>query len=162
MKVSQEAEDRLQQLAEGGKLNPENVVREAEADKTSPLRDYFTWNNKLAAHKYRLEEARALIRSVKIEVTHNEVVVTIPKYVHDPGLNDEGDEDEDAKPGRKQGYIETLSAENDLELARQIVKAELTQALSHLRRANRVAEALGISDEIGGMIATGAAIFERI
>lgn len=45
----------------GGILRPEDVVSEARNNQ-SPLHDYFDWNNTSAAHAYRLEQARRLIR----------------------------------------------------------------------------------------------------
>jgi hypothetical protein len=49
-----------------GGLTAERVVDEAKDD-NSPLHDFFTWSNKDAAKKYRLEQARHLIRSVVVE-----------------------------------------------------------------------------------------------
>lgn len=50
-----------------GRLDPADVVTEARAD-TSPLHRYFTWDDTTAAEQYRLDQARALIRRVKIEI----------------------------------------------------------------------------------------------
>ena len=36
---------------------------------TSPLHDYFTWDNKKAGEAFRKHQARNLVRSIKIEVT---------------------------------------------------------------------------------------------
>lgn len=55
-------------------LLPEEVVSYAK-DKNNPLHDYFTWNNKEAGDAYRLEEARALIRRVKVERPANIVPI---------------------------------------------------------------------------------------
>ncbi len=43
-----------------GMLNPEDVVAEAKS-KDSPLHPKFTWDNSVAGHLYRLQEARKLI-----------------------------------------------------------------------------------------------------
>lgn len=50
-----------------GKLTPEQVVAEA-ADPDHTLHPYFTWDDTVAAHKYRLLQAAHLIRSCKIRV----------------------------------------------------------------------------------------------
>lgn len=50
----------------GGVLQPETVVREAEP-KSSPLHSRFTWDDSEAAHQYRIWQARQLIR-VSVEV----------------------------------------------------------------------------------------------
>jgi hypothetical protein len=52
-----------------GILKPQVVV-DAARDPSSPLHDRFTWDDSVAAEKYRLEEARNLIRLV-IEVIPN-------------------------------------------------------------------------------------------
>jgi hypothetical protein len=44
-----------------GALNPQAVV-EAAHNKNSALHDHFQWDNSAAAHQYRLEQARKLIR----------------------------------------------------------------------------------------------------
>src|SRR3990167_6335318 len=66
----------LQRIAEanGGLLNPETVVKEAR-HKRSPLHGSFTWDNTRAAHLWRLEQARHMIRVVvyvepRTEKTH--------------------------------------------------------------------------------------------
>jgi len=45
----------------GGVLRPEDVVDEAR-DPRSPLHDQFDWDDSEAAHKWRLHQARNLIR----------------------------------------------------------------------------------------------------
>ena len=50
-----------------GVLNA-NVVVDAASLKGSPLRECFQWDNTIAAHMYRLEQARHLIRSVHYQV----------------------------------------------------------------------------------------------
>lgn len=44
-----------------GLLRPEDVVRAAKP-KSSPLHDRFDWNDGTAAHSWRLEQARHIIR----------------------------------------------------------------------------------------------------
>lgn len=48
-------------------LTPEIVVEEAAANR-HPLHDQFEWDDRLAAHKHRLDQAARLIRYVKIRV----------------------------------------------------------------------------------------------
>lgn len=58
----------LEQIREenGGHLPPEQVIEYAE-DPASPLHDFFEWDDNLAAHQFRLAQARRLIRRVKFE-----------------------------------------------------------------------------------------------
>jgi hypothetical protein len=51
-----------------GLLQPEAVVAKARSA-SSPLHSHFEWDNTIAAHQYRLEQARHLIR-VSFEVLH--------------------------------------------------------------------------------------------
>jgi hypothetical protein len=44
-----------------GILRPEDVIKEAEK-LSSPLHSSFEWDDKIASHEYRLEQARKLIR----------------------------------------------------------------------------------------------------
>ncbi len=46
---------------EDGRILPEDVV-EAARDKKSPLHNQFDWNDTLAAKKWRIEQARELLR----------------------------------------------------------------------------------------------------
>lgn len=48
---------------EKGEFRPQDVVDAAKSD-SHPLHRAFEWNDDIAAEKYRLEQARAIIRSV--------------------------------------------------------------------------------------------------
>jgi hypothetical protein len=122
-----------------GILRPESVVAAAK-DPASPLHNYFTWDDVEAAHKYRLDQARALIRSVKIEITVEERVVKSVAYVRDPGL-----------PAHAQGYTPVASIRPRSEVAYEVVAAELARAESALERAHKVADVLGLDAEISAM-----------
>ncbi len=59
----------------GGVLHPEDVIERAK-DKENVLYKYFDWDDNQAAHKYRLEQARHLIRvSVRMLVTDEEPIM---------------------------------------------------------------------------------------
>jgi hypothetical protein len=49
-----------------GELTPPAVV-DAARDKKSPLHRHFEWDDNVAANKYRLDQARSLIRSIHVE-----------------------------------------------------------------------------------------------
>lgn len=57
----------LRRLADenGGVLTPQIVVESAKKP-DSPLHDYFEWDNRAAADKWRLNQARNLIMSIEI------------------------------------------------------------------------------------------------
>jgi hypothetical protein len=50
----------------GGKLTPKAVVDTARDDK-HPLHPHFEWNDAAAAESYRLDQARNLIRVIRVE-----------------------------------------------------------------------------------------------
>lgn len=56
----------LEIQAAAGYLTPEAVV-EAARSEDSPLHGRFEWNDSVAAERYRKDQARDLIRSVKVE-----------------------------------------------------------------------------------------------
>ncbi|MGB3830902.1 MAG: hypothetical protein WA975_03450 [Mesorhizobium sp.] len=65
-------------------LTPEDVLADAKND-NSPLHGYFEWSDTEAAHQYRLQQARGLIRSVvAIYVREDAPAVRTRAYVHVP------------------------------------------------------------------------------
>lgn len=50
----------------GGRLQPEDTV-DAARDPKSALHPHFDWDDTVAAEKWRLEQARLLIRSIRVE-----------------------------------------------------------------------------------------------
>jgi len=55
-------------LAVKGHLKPKNVV-EAASNRRNVLHKFFEWDDKLAAHGYRIDQARILIRAITIQDT---------------------------------------------------------------------------------------------
>ena len=63
-------EDKIKELhrlekKNGGHLLPEKVIEAARAE-NSPLHDEFEWDDSIAAHKHRIEQAEHLIRRYRI------------------------------------------------------------------------------------------------
>tara|TARA_Y100000310_G_scaffold74364_2_gene70543 strand:+ start:782 stop:1288 length:507 start_codon:yes stop_codon:yes gene_type:complete len=80
-------------LANGGQLTPERVVGEA-AKKRSPLHPHFEWDDKIAAHEHRLDQARYIIRMVAVEMDdpeEGEEPVMIRAFVSIPDDPDDPD-----------------------------------------------------------------------
>jgi hypothetical protein len=62
--AKKDVQDELQRIAEKyGGLRPSEVVAEAKS-KESPIHSEFEWNDGKAAHAYRLNQARTLIRVI--------------------------------------------------------------------------------------------------
>ena len=76
--------EELEALAVDGVLNPERVV-EAARNPNSSMHGQFDWDDSTAAHEYRLSQARALIKRVKVNVirTDNEIV-KVSSYIRSP------------------------------------------------------------------------------
>lgn len=146
--VSAEARAVIQQLAQQDELTPERLVAHKEQP-DSPLREYFTEDVGEAAHKRWLDEARALIRRVRVEIVVDEVVLSAPRYTHDP-------------ESTGAGYIEVLSVRSDENRSRLVILQELRRAVSALRRANEVAAILGMSAEIGRLITAVTTVQENM
>ena len=56
------------------------VVDDAR-DPESPLHKHFEWDDEIAASAYRIDKARAIIRSVKVVVKNERIVVFAPAYI---------------------------------------------------------------------------------
>jgi hypothetical protein len=105
--------------------------------KTSPLHTVFEWDEKKAAHAYRIAQARSLIRSVKIEITTETTVIKTVAYLRDPDL-----------PNEEQGYVSVASLRGDPERARAAIVQEFSRAAGALRRARELAVALDLVGEV--------------
>lgn len=120
----------------GGRVTASQVVTAAR-NKDSALHSWFTWNIKEAAEERWLEQARALIRSVRVEVTTTHFTVQAPAYVRDPTVDP-----------RLQGFASLARLRTDDDASREAVVNEFARASAALARAKHVAVALGLSDEI--------------
>jgi hypothetical protein len=95
----------LTQLAydHGGKVEPKELLN-AASDAEHPLHRLFEWDNDVAANKYRLIQARQIIKCVQYEVTTGTLTVDLPMFVR--VVN--GNELPAAKPGP--GYVTLTTA----------------------------------------------------
>jgi len=115
-----------------GTLTPELVVG-AAAKEESPLHRHFEWDDGKAAHQHRLEQARSLIRTVRIEVRIDNKEITTFRYVRDPSVHAD-----------EQGYISVTVLRNDPQRAEILVRQEFDRADACLARAEELATALGV------------------
>ncbi len=141
-KKLQAIQDRLESIRakHDGRLTPEDVVKDAKSVK-SPLHDRFPWDDKTAAHERRLDIARTLIRSIRVEVRTEKRDVVVPMYVRDP---------EAAQ--NEQGYTSLLEIKSDETVAKESLTYEFRRAISALERAVDIGEVLGIGDEVTKLI----------
>lgn len=100
-----------------GQLTPEVVLKAAESKK-NPLHGYFEWDDTAAARKYRIEQAKYLIRSIVVKYEGNAEPRQLRAYV--------SVKDHEAKPK----YVTTETALGDAEYRQQVLAkawAELQQ-----------------------------------
>jgi hypothetical protein len=109
----------------GGAVEPEQIVTSAKR-KTSVLHTYFEWDDTAAAHEYRLDQARHLIRS--IEVVTTDEGETVNKF-HSVTVLTPGAEAE------RRAYVTVERAMSDDELRVQIVRQLYAQAQAFVRQA---------------------------
>jgi len=123
-------EDALKELkaieSRAGKLTPEQVVTVA-ADEASALHGCFTWDDSEAAAKWRLDEARAIIRSVRIETVIEDRTIRSVAYVRDP-----------TQESSEAGYVATMRVRKPD--AVEVVRSELNAVAALLERAQGIAE----------------------
>ena len=135
---------RLAQLDKRDKcLTPEAVVQDARNPK-SPLRAGFPdefWDDSWAAHQHRLELARGLIQTFRVEVTNVDRGYAAPLYVHDPDL-----------PPKVQGYKNIASFAKDEEAGERLLEQEFARVVSLLERCAAVADNLGLRKRFLAML----------
>jgi hypothetical protein len=147
MKLTEDAVQELNALAgRSGKLTPEQVLEAAE-NESSALHGCFTWDDGEAAAKWRIEEARELIRSVRIEVIINERTIRSVAYVRDP-----------AKETNQAGYIDAMKVRKQ---SPDVIRNELTAIIALVARAIGIAEVQNRGD-VAGMLATVSDKLESI
>lgn len=116
-----------------GQLTPEAVL-EAAIDPASPLHKSFTWDDETAGHAYRLDQARALIRSVRYEVHTRKTVVSSVRYVRD------------ARAEKDAGYV-NIARVDEAGLADATVESEIARATAMIQRGRGIAAALDRESE---------------
>ncbi len=127
MKLTDAALQEIKALEDrAGKLTPEQVI-EAAADESSALHGCFTWDDSEAAAKYRLDEARELIRSVRIETVIEERTIRSVAYVHDP-----------RREQNESGYVNVLRVRKPD--AVEVMRTELNSIAALLERAHGIAQ----------------------
>lgn len=78
-------------LKRDGSLTASGVVSEAKK-KTSPLHSLFEWDESKAAHKFRLNQARTVIRKMNVFIEEaEEKIVHVPVIVADESGSQEGE-----------------------------------------------------------------------
>lgn len=137
-----------------GKLTATLVVRESDPRNTEgvakKLSKHVGWHlqDADAAQKYREDCARAVIRSSEPElILLGVMTIESPYYVHDPTK----------EPG-EQGYVPLAQIKTHAEVAEDTMRAERLRAVSLLRRAYAIAQALELEGDAADMLAALGAL----
>ena len=74
-----------------GDVDPRVLVTEASSE-SHPLHDRFEWDDARASESWRLEQASAIIRSVRVRVVSSDEDLSVRKYYagRDTGISDPG------------------------------------------------------------------------
>lgn len=134
----------------GDVLKPEDIVLEA-TDPMHPLHDRFEWDDAKAAHEHRIEQARALIRSVRVDVKIETKTVNAVYYVRDPRL-----------PQTEAGYVSLPRIRSEKELATAALREEFKRILALLERARDLSIVLGQEEELEGELRRFRALAARL
>ena len=146
--MTTEQTEYLRSLERNGKLTAEQVL-DAAKPAESPIHDCFEWENSTAAYLYRLDQARELIRRVRIEVVYEETTIKTVAYTRDP----------EAEKQNISGYVNLLSAKK--RVTSDIVAAEWLRVLSLAERALNITKAK--SDKLpAGMVERCEKVLELI
>jgi hypothetical protein len=118
-------------------ITPSLLVEEAK-NPESVLHHLFEWDDEKAGHAYRLDQARQIITSVKVNIVSETKMISAVSYVRDPRV-----------PGDQQGYVSIETLKTDKDLAKESIKLEFARAYSHLQKAKLHAEVLGMQNQVG-------------
>ena len=122
---------------ENNGITPSLLVEKAKSP-DSILHHLFEWDDQKAGHAYRLDQARQIITSVKINIINETKMISAVSYVRDPRV-----------PGDQQGYVSIETLRTDKDLARDSIKLEFARAYSHLQKAKLHAEVLNMQNQVG-------------
>lgn len=136
----------LRRLERNGRLTPQRVV-EAAKSKKSPLHEFFEWNDVVAAEAYRLDQARALIRTVGIRTETATRTATTVRYWRDPDM-----------PANEQGYVTVDKMREDPKLALRAITLALNRVAILLQPVQELAVVLGFEPQIDELLANVASL----
>jgi hypothetical protein len=120
---------------QNGRLESEDVVREARDD-ASPLHPIFDWDNEIAGEKWRIEQAKYLIRSIDVVIERSdEEAVPIRAFVS-------------VKRDEDRSYTSTVDALADPVLRAQVVEQAFRELEAWRKRHAELIEFARIFAEI--------------
>jgi hypothetical protein len=121
-------------VRQNGRIESEDVVREAR-EESSPLHPAFDWNDVSAAEKYRIEQAKYLIRSIEVVIDRGEESTPIRAFVS-------------VKRDEDRSYTSTVHALSDPALRAQVVEQAFRELEAWRRRHAELIEFARVFAEI--------------
>lgn len=139
--------DTLESLRDADGLLRIEAVIEAAEDPASPLHEHFEWDDGEAAHLYRLDQAREIIRAQRIPVKIGPTTIRAVTYI--PAVNQTG------------AYQVLRDVPPSSDLARSVMLSELSRVGGALGRARNIAAVLGLEAELDDLLAALSMVRER-
>lgn len=139
-------EAELRRLSIDGTVTPEQVVEAARPD-DAPLHGEFNWDDASAAHQHRLDQARTLIKSVRLVIRTSTIPFTSVAYVKDVRL----------EPSQ-QGYVPLRDLVSDEERASLTMDAELLRLNALIERVREIASVIGQRDRLDQYLMQAAGV----
>lgn len=133
-----------------GRITCESLI-DAARDPSHPWHNNFTWDDSLAAHERRMDQARHIINKIKIQIVMEEKTVSSVSYVRDPAL-----------PANEQGYRSVAQIRHEPDSAKKVLREEIERIRAHIQRGANLAAALDLEDEFEDLIRDADALSERL
>lgn len=135
----QRCEDLAARLKKPG-ATPEDVVDDAKK-KNAPYHDYFEWDDSVAGHEYRLNQARVMLRSIEVEVVLESGDIQKTRAFHCIVVN--GDEKE---------YVSQSQVFSNAEWSAQIVEKAMNEARAWCQRYRQYSALAGVCNTLEEML----------
>jgi hypothetical protein len=132
-KITVEVINEIESVKKECGLTPENLLEKAK-HKKNPLHDLFEWNDSLAAHRYRLQQARVLINEIKVIIEDKEY------YLYENVKVEIGDSDDTDRE-----YKNCFEIKDDDDLRQQMI-AKAIKELAYWKEKHKF-----YSDELKGL-----------
>lgn len=134
---------------DNGRLLPDDVIETAR-DPDNPLYSYFEWDDAICGRDHRREQARKLIRSVKLEITVQETTLRVVNYVRDP-----------LESLQAAGYRNILNVREEEDTSRAVIIDEMKRVVNTVQRAKSVAAVLGVAADLDQIARLASSIIGR-
>lgn len=120
----------IEQISEEyGVCAPRMLVEKARP-KRSPIHGLFEWNDALAAEKWRIEQARAVVQTIRV-VNPDGVIQDTPAFVHVKIVSEDG---------ISEGYKPTIQLATDPAMRGFVLAEAITQLYALKRRYDGLKE----------------------